>query len=175
MIHLPRIPSWNGVHLLIVHVSIVLLLIAPLLVMVGTLLSPPKRSAFLVTAFILMVLGTGSVLIAVETGKAAGKLLGSTPLLRAILQQHRELAGTTQVLFSALTMAFAPLLFVPRLLRRELGPGVNAALLAAFLLFYTTGALFLVNTAHLGRRLVQELGVTAPVASSPVATAASGD
>ena len=39
-------------------------------------------------------------------------------------------------------------------------------MLLAFLVLYGTGALFLVNTAHQGGRLVHELGVRAPVAPS---------
>jgi len=171
MTDLLHIPNWNGLHPLIIHFPIALLLIAPLFVVLGGVLGSSKGRSFLMSALILMVLGTASVFVAVETGGAAGKLAGSAPRVAAVLEQHKELAETTQVLFSLLTLGFAALLFVPRVLGRELGAPLNAALLSVFLISYATGALFLVKTANQGGRLVYELGVKAPMASS---TAAAG-
>jgi uncharacterized membrane protein len=165
----PSIPSWNALHPLVIHFPIALLLIAPLFVVVGAVISPPKGRAFLMSALILMVLGTVSVFLAVETGEAAGQVAGLTPAIKATLKQHQDLAETTRVLFSLLTVAFAALLFVSGSL--ELDRRLNAALLAAFLIFYATGALFLVNTARHGGHLVHEFGVRAPVAASVVTPA----
>jgi uncharacterized membrane protein len=170
MLNLPFLPSWNGLHPLIVHFPIALLFVAPLFVILGIVVGPLKGRPFLVSALILMALGTGSIFVAVETGELASELVRSTSAVRAVLQQHQNLAETTEVLFTLLTVVLAALLFAPKLLRRELGLRVLVALLAAFLLFYITGALFLVKTAHQGARLVHELGVKAPVASSVAAT-----
>jgi uncharacterized membrane protein len=175
MTHLLTIPSWNGLHPLIIHFPITLLLVAPLFVVVGGVLAPSKGRTFLISALILMVLGTASVFFAIETGEGAGELAGSAPEIRAVLKQHQELAKTTRVLFSLLTLSFAALLFVPTVLGRELGLRVNMALLSAFLIFYATGAVFLVNTASHGDRLVHELGVRAPVAPNTSAPAAPHD
>jgi uncharacterized membrane protein len=164
----PSISSWNALHALVIHFPIALLLIAPLFVVVGAVISPPKGRAFLLSALILMVLGTASLFLTVETGEAAGQVPGLTPAIEETLKQHQELAETTRVLFSLLTVAFAALLFVPWSL--ELDRRVNAALLAAFLIFYATGALFLVNTARHGGHLVHEFGVRAPVAARGVTT-----
>ena len=83
-----------------------------------------------------------------------------------MLEQHEELAQTTGVLFLVLTVVFTALLLVPHVLRRELSRTLTTALLLAFLVLYGTGALFLVNTAHQGGRLVHEMGVRTSVASS---------
>lgn len=170
MLDLPLMPNWNGLHPLIVHFPIALLFVAPLFLILGIAIGPLKGRPFLVSALILMALGTVSIFLAVETGEAASELVRSTSEVRTVLRQHQDLAETTEVSFALLTVVLAALLYVPKLLRRELGPQVNVALLAAYLLFYATGALFLVNTAHRGARLVHEFGVKAPVASS-VATA----
>ncbi len=170
MLNLPQVPSWDGLHPLIVHFPIALLFVAPLFVILGILIGPPKGRPYLVSALILMALGTGSILLAVETGEAASHIVSSTSTVRTVLRQHQDLAETTEILFVLLTLVLAALLYVPKLLRRELGSQVNVALLVVYLLLYTTGALFLVNTAHRGARLVHEFGVKAPVASS-VATA----
>ncbi|HMD99433.1 MAG TPA: DUF2231 domain-containing protein [Terriglobia bacterium] len=173
MMHSLSISSWNALHPLIIHFPIALLLIAPLFVVVGAVISPPKGRAFLVSALILMVLGTASMFLAVGTGEAAGhQIAGSTPAIKSTLAEHQDLAGTTLVLFSLLTVAFAALLSVSGSL--QLDRRVNTALLAAFLVFYATGALFLVNTARRGGRLVHEFGVRAPVASSTMALDHSG-
>jgi uncharacterized membrane protein len=170
MMQLPPIPSWQALHPLIVHFPIALLLVAPVFVIVGAVLGPPKSRTFLVSALILMVLGTASLFVSAETGEAAGKLAPRTPAVQAVIEQHEELAETTEILFSMLTVAFAALLFAPKLLRRDLASRFLRALLAAFLLFYATGVLFLANTAHHGGRLVHELGVRAPLASGVMAT-----
>ena len=170
MLNLPLVPTWNGLHPLIVHFPIALLFVAPLFVALGLVVGPLKGRPFLVSALILMALGTGSIFLAVETGEAASEIVSSNPTVKAVLRQHQNLAETTEVLFTLLTVVLAVLLYVPRLLRRELGLRLIVALLAVLLLLYMTGALFLVKTAHQGARLVHEFGVKATVASSVAAT-----
>ncbi len=174
MFHLPLLPSWNDMHPLIIHFPIALLLTVPLFVIVGAVPSPPKGRAFLMSALILMVLGTASVFLSMETGEAARGIARSDPAIKAAINEHLELAEATQVLFSVLTLAFAALLFVPNMLRAELGHRVSVALLAVFLIFYATGILFLVNTAHHGGLLVHEMGVTSPMSHSVSASVGSG-
>ena len=50
MIQMPPIPSWDGLHPLIIHFPIALLLVAPLLVLVGALLKPEKGRPVLYVA-----------------------------------------------------------------------------------------------------------------------------
>jgi uncharacterized membrane protein len=156
MVHLS--PSWNGLHAIIVHFPIVLLLIAPLFVIVGLALRSAKGRPFLMSALAFMMLGTATIFIAAATGEVVMKAVGSAPAVRVALEQHRGLAGTTHELFAMLTVSFAAMLFVPRLLGHELESWVSTALLAVFLVFYATGALFLVNTVHHGGLLVHQLG-----------------
>ena len=79
MIQMPPIPGWEGLHPLIIHFPIVLLLVAPLLFLVGALLKPEKGRPVLYVALALMVAGTLSVFLAAATGEAAGKLAERTP------------------------------------------------------------------------------------------------
>jgi uncharacterized membrane protein len=164
-------PNWNALHPLIIHFPIALLLVAPLFVIIGAVLRTEKGRPFLITALILMALGTGGVFLAIETGEAAGKAAEISEQIKPVLEQHENLAETTRVVFSLLTLAFAALLFVPRVLGRELVRWVNTTLLAAFLMLYATGTVFLVHTAHYGGRLVHDLGVRAPVSVRVVNTA----
>ncbi len=160
MIELPPIPTWDGLHPLIVHFPIALLLIAPVFIALGMVV---RKSAaqFSTAALILMALGTISAYVAVETGEAAGELATRTPQVMQVLEHHQELADTTRTVFSILTVAFAAILLAPRFLNRTIGRVPALALHSFFLVLYLAGTLVLVNTAHNGGRLVHELGVRA--------------
>jgi uncharacterized membrane protein len=161
MLTLPPIPSWQAIHPLVVHFPIALLLIAPLFIAIGVMLKPASSFPFLLAALVLMVLGTASTFVAASSGEAAGELVENSAQAKAVLEQHEELAEITQIVFSALTLIFASILFVPKLLKREPTRAIATILPLVFLVFYATGAITLANTAHQGGRLVHELGVRA--------------
>ena len=108
-------PGWSGLHSLVVHFPIILLLVAPFLVIVGALVSAPKRRLFLGSALTLMVLGTNITYSAVATGELAMTVVVAPPALATRLKEHRSLAESTRELFSVLTLVFAALLFAHRL------------------------------------------------------------
>ena len=144
-------------HPLVAHFLIILLLAAPFLVMVGIGLPPEKRRLLLGATLAVMALGTATTFLAFATGEAAMAAASSTPHFRVVLEEHKALAETTRDLFSVLTLGLAVLLFAPRLLKRDLEPLVDRALLVIYLVYYATGALFLVHTALQGGQLVREL------------------
>jgi len=164
MIEFPPIPTWDGLHPLIVHFPIAVLLVAPIFVVLGAAL-PRAGRAFSIAALLLMMIGTASTFVAIETGEAAGEFADRTPEVMKVLAHHEELAEQTRTVFVALTTIFLVILVLPRILSRELGRGTSLALNGAFLLFYMAGAILLANTAHNGGRLVHELGVRAFVAA----------
>lgn len=173
MLTLPPIPSWQAIHPLVVHFPIALLLIAPLFIVIGVMLKPARSFPFLLAALVLMVLGTASTFVAASSGEAAGELVENSAQAKAVLEQHEELAEITQIVFSALTLIFASILFVPKLLKREPTRAIATILPLVFLVFYATGAITLANTAHQGGRLVHELGVRARMPPGPVAIEAA--
>lgn len=177
MTYLPPIPTWDGLHPLVVHFPIVLLLVAPVFVILGVLMPKSSRAMYF-AALVLMVLGTMSAFVSYGTGEAAGKLAERTPQINAALERHEELAETTRLLFSILTVIFACLLYVPKLLKFEIGRKAQAIAAIVFLFFYASGALVLVNTAHQGGMLVHQYGVHAlvtPDANNPPPTAPAGE
>jgi len=157
---LPPLPTWDGLHPLVTHFPIALLLVAPLFVVLGLVRRPSAR-AFLLAALLLMVLGTTAIFVAVPTGEAAGRLAERTPLVNQVLERHEELAEATRVLFTALTAIFAVIVFGPVVLKKELERRSTLALHVAFLILYGAGAAVLTNTAHQGGQLVHALGVHA--------------
>jgi len=162
---LPPIPSWDGLHPLIIHFPIALLLVAPLLVLIGVFL-PNKGRSFLIAAFILMLLGTVASFIAVSTGASAGELAERVANVESVLENHEELAETTRTVFSALTVIFGVMLFAPMIFKKDLSSKIVIPLNLAFLIFYGAGVVLLINTAHEGGRLVHEFGVRAMMTAS---------
>jgi len=143
------------------------LLVAPIFIVVGAALTPAKGRAYLIAAMVLLLVGTVAILVAVQTGEAAGKLAERTPGMEQVLETHESLAERTQAVFSVLSVIFLALLAVPLLLKRADTRLTTTVLPLAFLVLYSAGALLLVNTAHNGGRLVHEFGVRAMVTSAP--------
>ena len=175
MLTLPPIPTWQAIHPLIIHFPIVLLLIAPLFIVIGVTLEPARSFPFLLVALILMVLGTASTFVAISSGEAAGELAENVPHAKAVLDEHQELAEITAGMFLALTLIFASIVFVPKLLQLQPSRAISTVLPLVFLLFYATGAISLANTSHQGGRLVYELGVRAPMQPGSVAAQKASD
>jgi len=171
MIQFPPIPSWDALHPLIIHFPIALLLVVPLLIVVGALRPPERGRTILYVSLGLMIAGTLATFLAVASGEAAGRIAERTPQVDAVLERHEELAEATRITFSVLTVVFAAVLFIPRMLGRVSGRLISTTLPLVFLLFYAAGVLLLTNTAHNGGRLVHEFGVKAAVKSSPVPVA----
>ena len=161
MLTLPPLPSWQAVHPLIIHFPIALLLVAPLFIVIGLLRRPDCSFQFMLVALILMALGTVGTFVAASSGEAAGELAEKIPQAKAVLEHHRDLAETTEIAFSALTLIFASILFVPRVFKGQPTRATSTLLPLIFLVFYATGIITLANTAHQGGRLVHELGVHA--------------
>jgi uncharacterized membrane protein len=163
---LPAIPNWSELHPLVIHFPIALLLVAPLFILGAVLLDPKKGRPFLIAALALMILGTAGTFLAAATGEAAAEGADRTAAMSAVLERHEDLADTTRIVFSVLTVVYAAILFLPGVLKREPTAAVARILPVAFLLLYGAGAVVLVNTAHNGGRLVHELGIHAALAHS---------
>jgi len=157
----PPLPEWRAIHPLVVHFPIALLLIAPLFVVIGALRQPGRGYPFMVSALLVMVLGTVSIYVAASSGQAARYEARNTPKIQAVLDEHEELAETTEIAFTVLTLIFASIVFLPRAFKQNPNPAISTVLPLVFLVFYAAGAVSLANSAHQGGRLVHELGVTA--------------
>lgn len=165
MMHFPSLPGWHGLHPLIVHFPVALLIVAPLFLVLSLVFGRYSRQ-FMLAAWILMVLGTTAAFLAVATGSAAGKLVERSPEIQEALEHHEELGETTRLIFAGLSGIFAALLFGPRLLRRDLRRPVLVTLSLVFLVLYGEGIVLLANTAHQGGQLVHGLGVRALVSTA---------
>ncbi len=176
MTNLPPIPPWDGLHPLVIHFPIALLLIAPLFLLIGAILRPDKGRPYLVAALVLMALGTLGTWVAVSTGEAAGEIAERNEQINAAIEQHEHLAELTRTVFTVLTAVYAAILLIPRFVKAAATRVFSTALPLVLLIAYGAGSVLLANTAHQGGRLVHELGVSAMMAPStgtPPETAAS--
>ena len=111
MFHMPPYPGWDGLHPIVLHFPIVLLLVAPLLVMAGLVVSR-HRNGFYLSALVLMVLGTVAAYVAVSTGEAAAQVADRTPEINRVLSQHQSQADRVRLLFTVLTLVWLAIMLV---------------------------------------------------------------
>ncbi len=170
MFEFPPIPTWDGLHPLIVHFPIALLLVAPLFV-VAALIWRRHGRMLMISALVLMAVGTISTWIAVSTGEAAGKVAERSPAVNPVLEHHEKLAERTRLVFTVLTVVFAGLIGGSAVFRRGMSRGTSVVLSLLFLAIYGAGTVVLSNTAHNGARLVHEFGIHTlmPAAPQPAA------
>jgi len=174
MLQYPPLPTWDSLHPLIVHFPIALLLVCPLFILIGAALSPQKARPYLISAFLLLVLGTGSLFLSARTGEAAIKAADRDPLIRVQLISHRALAEETRDIFVTLCILAVGMAVLSRAEAAQ-RPAIAKILPLSFLAFYAVGIIFLLNTADRGGRLVHEFGVHAPIEASTEQPAAEHD
>ncbi len=151
-------PVWSHAHPLIVHFPIALLLVAPLIVLLG-LLWPAQRPGIQATALILLTLGTVAAVLAVATGLAASGPVRGGPELMATLAQHESRAESTTLLYVGLTLALLLIRLLPWFSKRGATPNLLLALHLFWLAASVGATLSLIQTGHLGGRMVHELGL----------------
>ncbi len=164
---MPTVPGWDGIHPLIVHFPIALLLATPVLLILG-IIFPDGRRVFSISGFVTMLMGTVAAYVAVESGEAAAELVTRTPQISAVLERHIKMAETTRDIFTVLTLVFAAILFVPTILRKPMKRGVFVVTNVVFLVLYSAAALYVADTGHYGGKLVHEFGVRAMISPTPV-------
>ncbi len=165
---LPPWPGWDGLHPLIVHFPIGLLMVSPVFVLLAVLL-PRRTPAFALSAFVLLVLGTIAAFVAVSTGQAAAELAERNEAINAVIARHEELAETTRNVFALLTVLYAIALILPARIAALARPAAVRAVNALFLVLLLAASLLIVNVGHQGGRLVHELGVRAMMAAPATA------
>ena len=161
---MPPLPSWDGLHPLIVHFPIALLLVAPLLVFISLFAGAHARG-LAIGAIILMLLGSAGAVVAVSTGEAAGELAMQTEQSGPVLHEHEELGEFVRTYFLVLTGVYVLMVAIPWVLQWRKGTVVRKSVVVAgtlvFLAVYGYGMLKVVDTGHLGGRLVHEYGIQA--------------
>jgi uncharacterized membrane protein len=155
----PPIPEWSAIHPIVVHFPIGILAVAPLFVLLA-LIMPRHRGAFAASAFLLILLGTIGLMLAVSSGEAGEGVVPEIGSVQKVLHEHEEAGELARTLFIALTLVLALILALPRL-RGARWRSAQPGMLAIYLVAYVAGLLVLVDAASHGGELVHEHGVRA--------------
>jgi uncharacterized membrane protein len=169
----PPLPqNWDGLHPIVVHYPIALLLTAPVLVVLALLLHK-HRHALNLAALVVMAMGAAGAWLAVNTGKAAEEFVDEVGAVKTILHDHEEAAEMAFKTSLVFTVLFAVYTFVPWLKKKEPLRKWTALSGVVFLVAYAIPCLAVANAGHLGGRLVHEQGVRARL--TPEAVSAQPD
>jgi uncharacterized membrane protein len=161
---LPPLPGWNGLHPLVTHFPIGLLLTVPVFLVIS--LCWPRRRTWAIAALVLMLLGTAGAFLATSTGEASAEAVELAGRAGAVLERHEDLAELARNLFAGLAGVFIAIVGAPHLLARRWRPIFSTVLEGGFLAAYLGACIVLANAAHEGGRLVHEFGIHASLAAS---------
>lgn len=163
MFEIPSLPPYEGLHPIIVHFPIAILMMAWVPMLLG-LVDKKRRMTWLFGGLLMLIVGTGFAFFAVMTGSATEHAVDrSSQVIRKAIHEHEETAELARNLFIGVTVIY---LFV-LIAISKIGPskkkmvGFVGGLL--ILISYGLGALALVNAGHEGGLLVHQLGVRAPM------------
>lgn len=159
---IPQLPAWNAMHPLVVHMPIGVLLLAPLLVLCAGVCT---KSRGVVSGLVLLVLvvGAAGAVLATVTGDAAEHAAKIPPSAGKVFHEHEEMGELTRNIAIGVAIGYAVVAGLGAGLKdrfkRPLWIGAHV------LVLLSCGALAvaLMNTGHLGGRLVHEFGVLAPI------------
>lgn len=168
---LPPLPPtnvpWPGMHVLVVHFPIALLLVAPVFVLLG-LIFAPRWQGFAVSAVLLLALGTAGAFLATATGLAARDIVEEGPdEMFDVMEEHEEYALLTRNIYLGVTIAYAVFVLLTLTVSSIGKAVVRVPISLIFLVAMAVAALYLAHTAHLGGTLVHQYGVKAKLSETP--------
>lgn len=162
----PTPPPPEGLHVLVIHFPIALLLVAPLFILLGALVAA-RWQGFAVVAALLMVLGTAGTWVAVSTGETARDVIEeASDEALDVMEHHEELGEWTRNVYTGLTAAYVIFVLLTLVWSPIAKAAIRIPLGLIFLALSAGAALYLAGTAHLGGRLVHEYGIRATLAET---------
>ncbi len=169
MFGFPPLPPFEGLHPIAVHFPIGILAIAWVPMVIGVL-DTKRRTTWLLSGLLLLVLGTAFLFGAVLTGEATEEFVEYAPqyssqIIEDAMHEHEELGELVRNLFIGITIiylaAFIAYCKMPETKKKFVG--VVGSLLVG--ITYFIGTMALANAGHQGGMLVHDLGVQAPMGS----------
>lgn len=171
MLGFPPIPPFEGMHPIVVHFPIGILLIAWLPMLIG-LFDKGRRGGWFASAALLLVVGTLAAFGAVLTGEATEEIVVATSdSMKHAIHEHEDAAELARNLFIGVTVLFLVVWVAASRIaekKRAMVGMIGGALVAVV---YGLGALALANTGHLGGVLVHEYGIHAPLGAADMPAA----
>ncbi len=162
----PPLPPYEGLHPLVVHYPIALLMTLPVLVILAAAWKRQTR-VVLTVALLLCVLGVAAAFLATNTGEAAEKFAKGIPGADKTLHEHEELAEFARNIFVGVAVVLGVMTGIAWKVGDRLPAWGRWAGVLVFVLIWGFGASVLANAAHLGGKLVHVHGVRAPMTLEP--------
>ncbi len=173
---LPSPPPSEGLHPLIVHMPIGLLLVVPFLIL-GGLLARKCNMAWWGAALVTLLIGTISAWVAVRTGgmsikggvvaTAIAMNPDSSDAIMKLVGEHADAAKDVRNIFTVITVLFAAFMATVAMRKLELKKLVLWGVAAIFMVLWLFGAVKLTQAGHMGATLVHKYQVTVPVEATP--------
>lgn len=155
-------------HDVLSHAPLVLFLLCPALIVVGAALPPLRGRPWLLAALLALGLGTASLFVAMPGGGLEDTALGAAnPAAAAVLWIYRGLIAEARLIFIGLTAIYLGVILLPELLRRRDHRLFSTVLPLSFLVLYSAGAVFLIQTADSAATVAQKLGTDAAASAPP--------
>lgn len=148
----------GSLHPVVVHFPVALLFAAPLLMVLGFAFKDSSRK-LLLSALVLMILGTLALFLAKFTGDLASEKIIPNPAVTATLETHVQLGEQSRLIFSILTIFFLMYVCGFNKFFKQMNPKVRTILRFSYLAVYLFSLLILFSAAHEGGRLVHKHGI----------------
>lgn len=158
----PPLPPYEGMHPLVVHYPIGLLMSLPIFVVLAAAWKRQTR-VVLTVALVMCALGVAAAFLATTTGEAAEKFAKGVPGADKTLHEHEELAEFARNLFVCVGVVLAAMTIAAWKLGDRLRAAHRWIGVVLFLLVHGFAASVLANAAHEGGKLVHVHGVKAPM------------
>jgi hypothetical protein len=143
---------------LLAYSKVVVFLLCPLLILLGAALPPRRGRPYRLAALVVLGLGTASLFFAMPDG---GTVDSSSANSDSSQWLCHSLATEARIIFIGLTAIYIGMILLPEILRRRNNRLFSTVLPLSFLLLYSAGAIFLVQTADSSAAATWKIGVHA--------------
>lgn len=154
-------------HEVLIHAPVILFLLCPLLILLGAALPPLRGRPFRLAALVALALGTLTLFFATPAPEHVDPALARNPAVSAVEWLYRSLVLEARVIFIGLTAIYIGVILLPEVLRRRDNRLFSTVLPLSFLVLYSAGAVFLVQTSDSAAAITWQPAVHATSAGAP--------
>lgn len=151
---IPPLPNWSGLHPLLTHFPVALILMSPVSIILGALLDGRWSKRFLMMSLVFLGLGAALMYFAILTGIDAVSFHQLSTEMQGVLEEHRSMAQGATSAFTLAVLLYALTLVIRWCLGVDDNRMVATILPIAFLVFYCIGIFQLFNAVQHGAQLV---------------------
>lgn len=147
----------HSVPALLIDSPVFLLAICPVLVVAGAVLPPLKGRPWLLAALLTLGIGTGGLFLSTRGGRIPDPYAHCDPATSAVLWIYESFTTEARIIFTGLTAVYIAVFLMPYILHRRDSRLFSTVLPMTFLILYSAGAVFLLQTADSAASVVHRL------------------